>query len=145
MTLIKTSPRRKTGKVSLLSALAALCAALVIHGGLASPRAVSARRAPSTPDAARPALTSAGTKPAGSTKSGRDGLDAVSEVYRNLPLSFEVNRGQARDDVKYLSRGSGFQLLLTEGGATLALPGATRADKSLPEARTNVRRARRRA
>src|SRR4051794_40998960 len=111
MALVKTCPRRKTGKVSLLAALAVLCAALVIHGGLVSPRAVSADSAPSTPNA--------GATPADLPKSGRGGLDAVSEVYRNLPLSFELNRGQAKGDVKFLSRGSGFQLLLTEGGATL--------------------------
>jgi hypothetical protein len=134
MTLIKTRTRRETGKLSAAIALVILCAALVMQGGLASPRAVSAARASSTTDA--------GTTPADLRKSGRDDLGAVSEVYRNLPLSFEVNRGQAGGDVKYLSRGSGLQLLLAEGGATLALPGAARSNKSRPKARTDISRAR---
>jgi hypothetical protein len=42
-------------------------------------------------------------------------------TYGKLPLSFEANQGQASGQVKYLSRGSGYALYLTKGGAVLAL------------------------
>jgi hypothetical protein len=41
------------------------------------------------------------------------------------PLHFEVNRGQADGEVRYLSRGRGFGLYLTDRGATLAMRGRT--------------------
>ncbi|PYV02717.1 MAG: hypothetical protein DMG26_10790, partial [Acidobacteria bacterium] len=45
-------------------------------------------------------------------------LDAASparlaEAYGKLPLSFEANQGQTDRRVKFLSRGSGYTLLLT--------------------------------
>jgi hypothetical protein len=67
---------------------------------------------------------------------------AASKPYGNLPLSFEVNRGQAAPGVEFLSRGQGQTLLLTRGGAELKLsddvvriqfPGASKAAR--PEAR----------
>jgi hypothetical protein len=39
-----------------------------------------------------------------------------------LPLVFEVNRGQAAPGVRFLARGSGFTLLLEEDGAVMKLP-----------------------
>jgi len=39
--------------------------------------------------------------------------------YSKLPLSFEVNHGQADSNVKFLSRGSGYSLFLTDNGAEL--------------------------
>jgi hypothetical protein len=41
--------------------------------------------------------------------------------YGKLPLSFEVNRGQAGKDVKFLTRGQGYALLLTGQDAVLSL------------------------
>ncbi len=38
-----------------------------------------------------------------------------------LPLSFEANRGQVDEQVKYLARGQGFTLFLTPGAAVLGL------------------------
>jgi len=43
------------------------------------------------------------------------------EDYGMLPLSFEANQGQAERRVKFLSRGSGYTLLLTGDEAVLAL------------------------
>ena len=37
----------------------------------------------------------------------------VQEVYSELPLSFEANRGQTDDEVEFLSRGGGYSLFLT--------------------------------
>lgn len=47
----------------------------------------------------------------------------VSEVCGKLPLSFEVNRGQARDDVRFLSRGAGYDLFLKANEAELRMRG----------------------
>ena len=45
----------------------------------------------------------------------------VSEAYSKLPLSFEENRGQADNEVKYISRGAGYTLFLAPTEAVLAL------------------------
>lgn len=41
--------------------------------------------------------------------------------FANLPLSFEANNGQANSRAKFISRGRGYTLLLTEDGADLSL------------------------
>jgi Beta-propeller repeat len=43
------------------------------------------------------------------------------EAYGKLPIRFEANAGQTADQVKFLSRGSGYNLLLTSNEAILAL------------------------
>src|SRR2546430_762262 len=49
------------------------------------------------------------------------------EAYGKLPLSFEANRGQTDSRVKFLSRGPGYTLFLTQREAVLALrPAAAR-------------------
>jgi hypothetical protein len=45
----------------------------------------------------------------------------LAEAYGKLPLSFEINKGQADSQVKFLSRGSGYSLFLTGNEAVLAL------------------------
>jgi hypothetical protein len=45
----------------------------------------------------------------------------VSENYGKLPLSFEANRGQSDKQVKFLSRGHGYTLFLTNDEAVLSL------------------------
>ncbi len=45
----------------------------------------------------------------------------VMDSQRKLPLSFEANQGQTDQRVKFLSRGSGYTLFLTEDSAVLAL------------------------
>jgi hypothetical protein len=45
----------------------------------------------------------------------------LAEAYGKLPLSFEINRGQADSRVKFLSRGSGYSLFLTRNEAVLSL------------------------
>jgi len=45
----------------------------------------------------------------------------VQEGYARLPLSFEANQGQTDGHVKFLSRGSGYNLFLTSTEAVLAL------------------------
>ncbi|MFL6335254.1 MAG: FG-GAP-like repeat-containing protein [Pyrinomonadaceae bacterium] len=67
--------------------------------------------------------------PAGSAESrrapGRGGEAAhLSEGYGRLPLRFEANLGQTSRQVKFLARGSGYSLFLTEAGAVLRLRAA---------------------
>jgi beta-lactam-binding protein with PASTA domain len=45
----------------------------------------------------------------------------VAENYGKIPLSFEANQGQADKTVKFVSRGSGYSLFLTDSSAVLAL------------------------
>ena len=47
--------------------------------------------------------------------------EAIAEAFAALPLSFELNRGQAPARADYLSKGEGYMLLLGPGGAALAL------------------------
>jgi len=48
---------------------------------------------------------------------------AALEAFRNLPLRFEENRGQAGPEVKFLARGSDSGLYLTAGGAVFVFGG----------------------
>src|SRR5438105_2820874 len=43
------------------------------------------------------------------------------EAYGKLPLSFEINQGQADQQVKFLSRGNGYNLFLTPAEVVLSL------------------------
>ncbi len=45
----------------------------------------------------------------------------VNEAYGQMPMSFEANQGQTDGQVKFLSRGSGYNLFLTEKEAVLTL------------------------
>ncbi len=47
----------------------------------------------------------------------------VMDSYGKLPLSFEANQGQTDRRVKFLSRGSGYSLFLTQDSAVLSLHG----------------------
>jgi len=53
----------------------------------------------------------------------RDGaaMIRISETYGKLPLHFEANQGQVDQRVRFLSRGSGYNLLLTSNEAVLTL------------------------
>ncbi|AXC11964.1 Cell surface protein [Acidisarcina polymorpha] len=46
---------------------------------------------------------------------------AIAAAYGKLPLSFEANQGQSDPQVKFLSRGQGYSLFLTDNAAVLAL------------------------
>jgi hypothetical protein len=48
----------------------------------------------------------------------------VRAAYEGLPLSFEENRGQADAEVKYVARGPGYALFLTQTEAVLSLRSA---------------------
>jgi Bacterial Ig-like domain (group 3)/MBG domain (YGX type)/Chitobiase/beta-hexosaminidase C-terminal domain/Bacterial Ig-like domain (group 1)/Beta-propeller repeat len=46
---------------------------------------------------------------------------SISANYGKLPMSFEANQGQTSTQVRFLSRGSGYSLFLTDREAVLAL------------------------
>lgn len=50
-----------------------------------------------------------------------DDVAQMSAAYENLPLSFEPNRGQAPNDVRFSARGDGYGLFLTSSEAVLAM------------------------
>ncbi len=54
----------------------------------------------------------------------------IIEAYGNLPISFEVNRGQIDAKVKFLSRGRGYDLFLTSTEAVLAFKELPMKEKS---------------
>jgi uncharacterized repeat protein (TIGR01451 family) len=56
--------------------------------------------------------------------------EQVREQYGRLPLSFELNRGQTDEQVKFISRANGFTLFLTPTEAVLSLRNANKADKA---------------
>jgi Beta-propeller repeat len=58
---------------------------------------------------------------AGTAEPAETGRARISETYGKLPLSFEANQGQTNPQVKFLSRGDGYSLFLTNNEAELAL------------------------
>jgi hypothetical protein len=69
------------------------------------------------------AISSAGTSTAASTAAAPDqtARARVNEDYGRLPLRFEPNQGHVDSRVRFLSRGSGYNLFLTPDEAVLSL------------------------
>src|SRR5579872_346017 len=64
---------------------------------------------------------------------------SVKDAYGRLPLSFEENRGQAPESVRFISRGHAHTLLLTNRGAVLALQAAKAGAKGLTSDQAVIR------
>src|SRR5215208_5047651 len=62
----------------------------------------------------------------------------LKEAYHRLPLSFEANRGQVNQQVKFLTHGSGANLFLTDNEAVLSLSRGTEKTRRTRPATTNV-------
>jgi len=62
-------------------------------------------------------------EPVGAQAGGdlRLSVHGAQEKYGNLPLRFEENEGQADADVRYVSHGSGYELMLAQNEAVLVL------------------------
>lgn len=71
---------------------------------------------------------------AASTQSGPPATTKTLAAYGQLPLSFEVNRGQAHKSVNFLARGAGYTLALspTEAVFALARPSDERSQSGQP-------------
>lgn len=67
---------------------------------------------------------------AGTPAAAADSLDPAL-AYPRLPLSFEANRGQLPSAVKFISRGPGYTMYLTDSGFTLALSQADTGEPAL--------------
>ncbi len=61
--------------------------------------------------------------PGAASGAGPKAQAKIFETYGKLPLSFEANHGQTDSQVKFLSRGSGYTLFLTEDEAVFSLRG----------------------
>lgn len=48
----------------------------------------------------------------------------IAEHFGRLPLSFEINKGQINESVKFLSHGAGYDLFLTSTEAVLSAKAA---------------------
>jgi Bacterial Ig-like domain (group 3)/Beta-propeller repeat len=72
------------------------------------------------PDKSNPGRSQGPSKPATSS---------LAANYGKLPLRFEANHGQSDPQVKFLSRGSGYSLFLTDSAAVLALTKGTASSK----------------
>jgi hypothetical protein len=59
--------------------------------------------------------------PAAPVRAAAVDQDSVLESFGRLPLSFEANRGQTDERVKFLSRGPGYTVFLTNDEAVVAL------------------------
>jgi len=57
----------------------------------------------------------------GSTAPTRETQAKIMESYTRSPLAFEANHGQTADQVKFVSRGAGYTVFLTNDEAVLAL------------------------
>jgi hypothetical protein len=67
-------------------------------------------------------------------------LESGKRSYGKLPLSFEVNNGQADSSIKFLSRGNGYTVFLTSTEAVLSLRRGSIKDNQRPlvdHAKTN--------
>jgi hypothetical protein len=56
-----------------------------------------------------------------SCKPGRPAIGAAEDAYAALAPRFEPNVGQAGEQVRFLSRGQGYTMLMTGTGAVLRL------------------------
>ena len=98
------------------------CATLLCAFGLIFVPKWTGRTAPQIAQAASPSVSTQ-LQPVGlqTTTVPPEFRARVAENYGKLPLSFEANRGQSDQQVKFLSRGHGYTLFLTNDEAVLTL------------------------
>lgn len=69
-----------------------------------------------------------GIQAAPSPEPEQDRQEEMRQAYGRMPMSFEVNRGQSDQAVRFQARGHGYQVFLTEQEAVLMLYGGGCAD-----------------
>lgn len=77
-----------------------------------------------------------------STSANPASMVAIDHSFGQIPLTFEVNRGQTDPKVKFLSRRKGYTAFLTSGGMVLSLHPSTSGEESA-QLRANPRTSRR--
>lgn len=71
--------------------------------------------------------------PAGSGPAIGPAQTRILTAYNHLPLMFEPNVGQADPGVKFLARGTGYNLFLTRDGAVMAVGDSHHSSQARPE------------
>src|SRR5262249_6132332 len=117
--------------------------ALVLLTGILGPQ-LFAQQAPAVPSPivsgavssakVTPALTISGNVASSNVTSTKTDVVAQKKAqlqYLHLPLAFEKNQGQADSRVKFLSRGAGYGLFLTDREAVLSFGGQKRSSIKL--------------
>ncbi len=115
---------RSVASVLLAFALVADCLAWTY-----APRSASTSRrsnktrptAPSKQPNQRSSLTNEKDESARASNDNADFKRQIAENYGKLPLSFEINKGQIDPEVKFFSRGAGYDLYLTSAEAVMVL------------------------
>jgi fibronectin type 3 domain-containing protein len=98
----------------------ALLTIMALTGALAAGKAPAAKTAGgASKRAAQASKTGAAKAPA--PRLSKEAKARIQHSYAQLPMSFEVNRGQAGKPVRYISRGQGYTLYLTPTTAVLGL------------------------
>ncbi|HEU4833760.1 MAG TPA: hypothetical protein VFS90_05070, partial [Pyrinomonadaceae bacterium] len=64
---------------------------------------------------------------------------ASGDAFGQLPLSFELNQGQTDSSVKFIARGQGYGIFLTDGGAAFTFSDSTPLHLRLKDAATSPR------
>src|SRR5687767_4310389 len=106
--MISPIPRSKSSHRVVLI-LAIVCLLATFAGVIL----VAAHNDDSVPSSSSAGQASVGTEAAARTR--------IAERFGKLPLSFEINKGQVDQSVKFLSRGPGYDLFLTANEAMLTL------------------------
>src|SRR5688500_7835477 len=106
--MISPIPRSKSSHRVVLI-LAIVCLLATFAGVIL----VAAHNDDSVPSSSSAGQASVGTEAAARTR--------IAERFGKLPLSFEINKGQVDQSVKFLSHGPGYDLFLTATEAVLRL------------------------
>jgi uncharacterized protein (TIGR03437 family) len=92
-------------------------------------------------------MLASGSRPVAARKAtpaGENRQEQMKQAYSRLSMAFERNEGQAAPEVRYLTRGHGYQVFLTEQEAALVLWDAERAEDAPqsagPNSQSNVLR-----
>ncbi|HKQ73840.1 MAG TPA: SBBP repeat-containing protein [Blastocatellia bacterium] len=112
---------KKLNHLVVISAAGLLLATLLMNWEKLLSYSVSASQIFSSfgAGASRPAAASEGLNQA-----------KINDAYGRLPMSFELNQGQGDSNVRYLARGRGYQVFLTETEAVLRLQNANQKSRS---------------
>ncbi len=103
---------------------------IFVTGVLLSTPLLSWKNLPGYSVSASPLFSSTMRSASGQAAAGNPDKGRINNAYGKLPMSFELNQGQADSQVRYLSRGRGYQVLLTDTEAVLRLHGADRKSKA---------------
>jgi hypothetical protein len=94
-------PRFLSPRVRSMFALGLLCAVIIGVSWAARPGSTAGPAAPARP------------QPAKLNAPDTEALRRARQVYGQMPLSFEANRGQTNAQVNFIARGPGYNLFLT--------------------------------